>query len=89
MIKKVAATAAKNNFGGLLDDVASLGRVEIVKHGRTVAIVMSPRELEAIMASASTVQPEDSWRRKHAIPAELARRARIVHSPVDLDDDSD
>jgi hypothetical protein len=50
---------------------------------------MSPRELEAIMASASTVQPEDSWRRKHAIPAELARRARIVHSPVDLDDDSD
>jgi prevent-host-death family protein len=85
-MKKVAATAAKNNFGGLLDDVASLGRVEIVKHGRTVAIVMSPRELEAIMASATVSQRGDSWRRKHAIPADLAERARIVHAPSDLDD---
>jgi prevent-host-death family protein len=89
MIKKVAATAAKNNFGGLLDDVASLGRVEIVKHGRTVAIVLAPRELEALVAGAVAHEPEDSWRRKHAIPAELARRARIVHAPADFDDDSD
>ncbi|MDR2214675.1 MAG: type II toxin-antitoxin system prevent-host-death family antitoxin, partial [Nevskiaceae bacterium] len=42
MSKRISASDAKNNFGGLLEDVASLGRVEIVKHGRLVAVVLSP-----------------------------------------------
>lgn len=42
-MKQVSASQAKNNFGGLLDYVAALGCVEIVKHGRPVAVVLSPR----------------------------------------------
>ncbi|MGH8265653.1 MAG: type II toxin-antitoxin system Phd/YefM family antitoxin, partial [Steroidobacteraceae bacterium] len=42
MSKQVSASDAKNNFGGLLQDVAALGRVEIMKHGRLVAVVLSP-----------------------------------------------
>jgi prevent-host-death family protein len=42
-MKRVSASQAKNNFGGLLEDVAALGCVEIVKHGRPVAVVLSPR----------------------------------------------
>lgn len=45
MIERISASAAKSNFGGLLDDVAALGRVEIAKHGRLVAVVLSPRAL--------------------------------------------
>ena len=37
MSKRISASDAKNNFGGLLEDVANLGRVEIPKHGRLVA----------------------------------------------------
>jgi antitoxin (DNA-binding transcriptional repressor) of toxin-antitoxin stability system len=88
MTKQISATSAKNNFGGLLEDVLALGRVDIVRHGRVVAIVMSPRELEAAPAAA-TPAADKSWRRNHAIPAELARRARIVKPLPDLDEDSD
>jgi prevent-host-death family protein len=89
MNKRVAATDAKNNFGGLLEDVAALGRVEIVRHGRLVAVVLSPREWRAVSAGASTssVPQEEGWRRNHMIPAPLARAARRVGPPVDFDDD--
>jgi len=42
MAKRISATKAKNNFGALLEDVAMLGRVDIVRHGRVVAVVLSP-----------------------------------------------
>ena len=48
--KSVSASDAKNNFGGLLEDVAALGRVNIVKHGRLVAVVLSPRAFESSLA---------------------------------------
>ena len=86
MDKRISATDAKNNFGGLLEDVAALGRVEIVRHGRVVAVVLSPRAWRAASAAASpTLSPGDEWRRNHMIPAPLARAARRVGPPVDFD----
>ena len=85
MSKRISASDAKNNFGGLLEDVASLGRVEIVRHGRLVAVVLAPRELESLSGPASSAQPQAQS--KHMIPAHIARAARIVHEPMDFDDD--
>jgi prevent-host-death family protein len=87
MSKKVTATDAKNNFGGLLDDVAALGRVDIVKHGRLVAVVLSPREFNARPVNRVADEPRGEWNRTHMIPPEAARAARIVSYPADLDDE--
>jgi prevent-host-death family protein len=89
MSKRVSATDAKNNFGGLLEDVAALGQVEIVRHGRVVAVMLSPREWRAISANASSADQSQNEvsRRNDMIPAPLARAARRVGPPVDLDDD--
>ena len=89
MSKKVTATDAKNNFGGLLEDVAALGRVEIVRHGRLVAVVLSPREWNAATGVAAQPKAEsaEAWRRNHMIPAPPARAARRVGPPVDFDED--
>lgn len=85
MSKRVSASDAKNNFGGLLDNVASLGRVEIVKHGRLVAVVLSPRELESLSAPAAHApEPEQN---KDMIPAHLARSARMLRKPGNFSDD--
>lgn len=88
MNKRVSATDAKNNFGGLLEEVAASGRVEIVRHGRLVAVVLSPREWRALSGLSPVVQDEE-WRRNHMVPAELARAARRVGPPADFDDDPD
>lgn len=87
MIKRVSATDAKNNFGGLLEDVAALGRIDILRHGRVVAVMLSPRELGSIEARAAGVQPADRWGATHMIPADLARRARMLSEPDEFDDD--
>jgi len=89
MNKRVSATDAKNNFGGLLEDVAALGVVEVVRHGRLVAVVLSPREWRAVAggASDSNATSADTWRRNHMFPAPLARAARRVGPPVDFDED--
>lgn len=89
MVKRISATAAKNNFGGLLEDVASLGRVEIVRHGRVVAIVVSPRELPSVSGASSVgdASKQGEWRRNHMIPAPLARAARRIGPLVNFDDD--
>ncbi|TAK53138.1 MAG: type II toxin-antitoxin system prevent-host-death family antitoxin [Gammaproteobacteria bacterium] len=87
MTKRVSATDAKNNFGGLLEDVAALGRVDIVRHGRLVAVVLSPRALETVRPAAGSAAEDDSWGRTHMIPPELARAARIVGVPDSFDDD--
>ena len=80
MSKRVRATDAKNNFGGLLEDVTSLGRVEIVRHGRVVAVVLSPHELEKLSLRNAERRTREST---HMIPAALARSARIVSEPTD------
>jgi prevent-host-death family protein len=84
MAKTVNATDAKNNFGGLLDDVAALGRVDVMKHGRVVAVVLSPR---AFSTQSAVVAHADAWSRTHMIPPELARAARIIRYPDDLGDE--
>jgi prevent-host-death family protein len=89
MAKRISATEAKNNFGGLLEDVATLGRVDIVRHGRLVAIVMSPlhaagaAELGGLGGPAQSARPDPA----HMIPAKLARSARVRPPQADFDDD--
>lgn len=84
MAKRISASDAKNNFGGLLDDVATLGRVDIVKHGRLVAVVLSPRVFDA----RQEPRPADANpRRTHMIPPHLARQARLLEWPSGFDDE--
>ncbi|MGA9366563.1 MAG: type II toxin-antitoxin system prevent-host-death family antitoxin, partial [Steroidobacteraceae bacterium] len=78
---------AKNNFGGLLDDVAALGCVEIVKHGRPVAVILSPRALEEVRGAARVENAKGSWGETHMIPPDRARAARIVSPSSDFDDE--
>jgi prevent-host-death family protein len=83
LAKQLRATDAKNNFGGMLEDVALHGRVEIVRHGRVVAIVLSPRELAGLRVERGPSQARST----RMIPAELARSARIVRERHDFDED--
>jgi prevent-host-death family protein len=85
MVKRISATEAKNNFGGLLEEVAVLGCVEIVKHGRLVAVVLSPRAYETA-ARAPRAGSEERQPSTHMIPSRLARAARMVRPPVGFDD---
>jgi prevent-host-death family protein len=87
MIKSVSATDAKNNFGGLLDDVAALGRVDVVKHGRLVAVVLSPRALDAAAIVGEAERKDRQWGKMHMIPAELARAARMLNRPSTFDEE--
>ena len=87
MSKQVSATDAKNNFGGLLEDVATLGRVDVVKHGRLVAVVLSPRVLEASLAVGATGAQDGRWGTMHMIPEELARAARMLNRPSTFDEE--
>jgi prevent-host-death family protein len=86
-MKQVSASQAKNNFGGLLDDVAALGCVEIVKHGRPVAVVLSPRALEEIRGAGGARNQKVSWGETHMVPPDKARAARMAHAPSDFDED--
>lgn len=86
MAKRVSATDAKNNFGGLLDDVATLGRVDVMKHGRLVAVVMSPRTLDAELRGSGK-KHDSKWGATHMIPPQRARAAKVVHVPRAFDAD--
>jgi prevent-host-death family protein len=87
MAKKVSASDAKNNFGGLLEDVAALGRVDIVKHGRLVAVVLSPQALKSSTAAGAVGAQGSAWGQKHMIPPEHARAARVLDSPGNFDEE--
>ena len=87
MSKQVSASDAKNNFGGLLEDVAALGRVEIVKHGRLVAVVFSPRALSSVLAEGAAESQDAQWGEKHMIPPANARAARMLNVPSEFDDE--
>jgi prevent-host-death family protein len=84
MAKKITATAAKNNFGGLLEDVAALGRVDVVRHGRVVAVVLSPQAFQSAVIGRSSTKSDE---RNHMIPARLARAAKMVSTPSAFDED--
>jgi len=87
MVKRVSASDAKNNFGGLLEDVAESGRVDIIRHGRLVAVVLSPRALDAALRKTAGVEPRDLWGAKHMIPAESARGARMIGKSSGFDEE--
>lgn len=87
MAKRVSASDAKNNFGGQLEDVAALGRVDILKHGRLVAVMLSPRMLHSPEAAGDAPELDRQWGEKHMIPPELARAARMLSVPSDFDDE--
>lgn len=86
MIKRISATRAKNNFGGLLEDVAALGAVEVVKHGRVVAVVLSPQEMRSL-SLAKFRAGTDARRSTHMIPPEHAAAARMLTRPSLFDED--
>ncbi|HUN26386.1 MAG TPA: type II toxin-antitoxin system prevent-host-death family antitoxin [Steroidobacteraceae bacterium] len=88
MTKTVSATDAKNNFGGLIEEVTALGRVEILRHGRVVAVVMSPAALRAALDEAGAGSPRPTWGATHMIAPERARAARILNDPAPFDEDS-
>jgi prevent-host-death family protein len=87
MSKQVSATDAKNNFGGLLEDVAALGRVDVVKHGRLVAVVLSPRAFDDSLAVGAARGQDGQWGEMHMIPAGLARAARMLNRPSTFDEE--
>jgi prevent-host-death family protein len=87
MSKQVSASDAKNNFGGLLEDVAALGRVEIVKHGRLVAVMLSPRELSSALGKSAAEAQDAQWGEKHMIPPDRARAARMLNVPSEFDEE--
>lgn len=87
MTKQVSASDAKNNFGGLLEDVAVLGRVDIIKHGRLVAVVLSPRALSSVLPADEVAAHGSAWGEKHMIPPESARRARMVGIASSFDEE--
>jgi hypothetical protein len=66
----------------MLEDVTELGRIEIVRHGRLVAVVLSPREFEAITSGARRRGRQQT----HMIAPALAQTARIRQEPRDFDD---
>lgn len=84
MPKAISATDAKNNFGGLLEDVATLGRVDVVRHGRIVAVVLSTRSFESL--SAGMAPPGSLWGKNHMIAPKSARRARMLKRPSTFDE---
>jgi prevent-host-death family protein len=87
MSKSVSASDAKNNFGGLLEDVAALGRVDIVKHGRLVAVVLSPQAFDSSLAAGEARAQNGKWGKKHMIPPKLARAARMLNRPSTFDEE--
>jgi prevent-host-death family protein len=87
MSKSISASDAKNNFGGLLEDVASLGRVDIKKHGRLVAVVLSPRMFNSALGAAVAKAQDGQWGQKHMIPPALAPAARMVNRPSTFDEE--
>lgn len=87
MTKHITASDAKNQFGRLLDEVTALGCVEIIKHGRRVAVVLSPREFERLRAAAGGSAAGGQWGATHMIPPELARAARMLTVPSTFDED--
>lgn len=54
-MKTFTATQAKNNFGVVLDAIAS-DVVEVIKNGKTAAYILSPREYSAMGASHSLMK---------------------------------
>jgi prevent-host-death family protein len=87
MAKRISASDAKNNFGGLLEDVALLGRVDVMKHGRLVAVVLSPLALSSSPVVPAERGQHSAWGQKHMIPPERARAARMLNRPADFDED--
>jgi hypothetical protein len=67
--------------------VAALGRVDIMKHGRLVAVVLSPRVLSRFLGEADRPAHVVRWGEKHMIPPERARAARMIRPSPGFDED--
>jgi len=87
MSKRISASDAKNNFGGLLEDVAELGRVDIIRHGRLVAVVLSPRLVDSRLMPDLKPVPHATWGKTHMIPPHKARAARMLGRSSGFDEE--
>ena len=84
-MKKVSASDAKNRFGSLLDEAAMDGCVEIVKHGRVVAVMLSPKVYEALQKAAKS-PPDARWSAPHMISPAKAGAAKVIRPPGGFDE---
>jgi hypothetical protein len=87
MSKTTSASDAKNDFDGLPEDVAALGRVNVMKHGRFVSVVLSPRALESSLAAGITEEQDGRWGETRMIRPELARTAHMLNLPSTFDEE--
>jgi antitoxin (DNA-binding transcriptional repressor) of toxin-antitoxin stability system len=87
MAKRGSVSDAKNNVGGLLEDVAALECVGLIKHGRLVAVVLPLRALAAALPADDVAEQGGKWGKMHMIPAENTRRARMVGIPSCFDEE--
>ena len=59
------------------------GRVDIVRHGRVVGVLLSPKAFQELRQGSAR---EPAWGAAHAIPSALASAARVIKPPGDFDD---
>jgi prevent-host-death family protein len=67
-----AASEAKNNFGKLID-AAQRRPVAIERHGRTVAFVISPEDMEALEDFFLGTQATEIMKRESSLGVEKTR----------------
>ena len=61
--------------------------MDIVKHGRVVAVVLSPRAFEASLGAGVKEAKGLEWSKNHMISPELARSAGMLNQPSTFDED--
>jgi len=84
-MKRISASDAKNRFGSLLDEAAMDGCVEIVKHGRVVGVLLSPKAYEALERAARP-RASERWSSAHMIDPASAKAARLIRRPAGFDE---
>ncbi len=58
-----------------------------MKHGRLVAVVLSPRALNAALAEGAAGAQDAGWGDKHMVPPDRARAARMLKAPSKFDEE--
>lgn len=83
-MERMTATAAKQNFAGLLEAAAE-GPVAIDRHGRVAAVVLAPKAFQALEHRAAPVDARAS-RSQARLAQSLVEKERLLwHHRIALD----
>jgi prevent-host-death family protein len=85
MTKRVSAIDAKNDFGGLLRDVAAEGEIQIFDNGQLVARIVSARE--RIPGAIERLNAQPIWGEPRVTQADLTLAAQRLRAWSGFDDD--